>query len=149
MFWTGSQQVASVLEAMAEARHAEALRIGGLIAQLREKQGWSQEDLAHEVHVSVATVSRWERGLHKGLPANARRLAEALNVDPSLLSPAELNLETQMDRIEAELSRQGEVLDAVKEALAIESEEAAARAAKRAKQQAPGTPGVADRRRRA
>jgi len=28
---------------------------------LREKRGWSQEDLAREVDVSLSTVQRWEK----------------------------------------------------------------------------------------
>ena len=40
------------------------------IKVLREKRGWSQEDLAREIEVSLSTVQRWEaRG------ANPTRLA--------------------------------------------------------------------------
>ncbi len=28
---------------------------------LRKKKGWSQEDLAHEIGVSVSTAHRWEK----------------------------------------------------------------------------------------
>ena len=28
---------------------------------LREKKGWSQEDLAREAYVSLSTVQRWEK----------------------------------------------------------------------------------------
>ena len=31
------------------------------IKTLRKKNGWSQEDLAHEIGVSVSTVHRWEK----------------------------------------------------------------------------------------
>ena len=37
---------------------------------LRSKMGWSQEDLAREINVSLSTVQRWE---NKG--ANPTRLA--------------------------------------------------------------------------
>ena len=40
------------------------------VKALREKRGWSQEDLAREIDVSLSTVQRWER---KG--ANPTRLA--------------------------------------------------------------------------
>ena len=29
---------------------------------LRHKMGWSQEDLARELNVSLSTVQRWEKG---------------------------------------------------------------------------------------
>ena len=32
------------------------------IKKIREKLGLSQEDLARELHVSFATVNRWENG---------------------------------------------------------------------------------------
>lgn len=102
MLWTTSQQVGSVLQAMAEARQAEAVRIGRLIAGLRDRKGWSQEDLAHEVDVSTSTISRWERGLHKGYGPNVRRLATALEVEPGALLPADdLLVGSQLDRLEA------------------------------------------------
>jgi len=28
---------------------------------LREKRGWSQEDLAREINVSLSTIQRWEK----------------------------------------------------------------------------------------
>ena len=31
------------------------------VKALREKKGWSQEDLAREVYVSLSTVQRWEK----------------------------------------------------------------------------------------
>ncbi len=31
------------------------------IKALREKEGWSQEDLAREIGVSLSTVQRWEK----------------------------------------------------------------------------------------
>jgi len=37
---------------------------------LRHKMGWSQEDLAREINVSLSTIQRWE---NKG--ANPTRLA--------------------------------------------------------------------------
>ncbi len=32
----------------------------GKVKELRKKMGWAQEDLAHEVGVSLSTVQRWE-----------------------------------------------------------------------------------------
>jgi DNA-binding transcriptional regulator YiaG len=37
-------------------------RFKGNIKEIREKLEWSQEDLAHEVGVSLSTVQRWEKG---------------------------------------------------------------------------------------
>jgi len=31
------------------------------VKALREKRGWSQEDLAREIDVSLSTVQRWEK----------------------------------------------------------------------------------------
>ena len=35
------------------------------LRQLRQQQGWSQEDLARKLGVSFATVNRWENGKTK------------------------------------------------------------------------------------
>ena len=35
------------------------------LRQLRQQQGWSQEDLARKIGVSFATVNRWENGKTK------------------------------------------------------------------------------------
>ncbi|MFC2020382.1 helix-turn-helix transcriptional regulator [Chloroflexota bacterium] len=40
------------------------------VKELRKKRGWSQEDLAREIEVSLSTIQRWEA---KG--ANPTRLA--------------------------------------------------------------------------
>ena len=31
------------------------------VRELRKRRGWSQEDLAREIHVSLSTVQRWEK----------------------------------------------------------------------------------------
>jgi len=31
------------------------------VKALRRKKGWSQEDLAREIYVSLSTVQRWEK----------------------------------------------------------------------------------------
>jgi transcriptional regulator with XRE-family HTH domain len=52
--------------------------IGPKIKELRGDQ--SQEDLAHDAGISVSTLSRIERGLHKPELTTLRRLAAALAV---------------------------------------------------------------------
>ncbi len=131
---------------MAEEREAEARRIGQLIAELRDGQGWSQEELAHELDVSVSTLSRWERGLNKGLGKNIRRLAELLGVEPSVLRPGEPEVQSQLDRIEAEVIRQGDILDRLFGAVQTELELSAAQDAERARRISDDTPGRAGRR---
>jgi len=54
------------------------------VRALREKRGWSQEDLAREIDVSLSTVQRWEK---KGSKPNRlarrelRRLFEATGIE--------------------------------------------------------------------
>jgi transcriptional regulator with XRE-family HTH domain len=43
------------------------------LKELRKKRGWSQEDLAHEVGVSLSTIQRWERQGGKRLFRLARK----------------------------------------------------------------------------
>lgn len=112
---------------MAEERAAEAKRIGELIATLRERRGWTQQDLAHEIGVAVSSVSRWERGLHQGMGPNVRKLAKALEVSPEALLPAEPDTASRLERIEkkidklaedvAALAKGDEILAAIREAL--------------------------------
>jgi transcriptional regulator with XRE-family HTH domain len=104
MLWTSSTQVASFLRLVTAHEDAEAKRIGKLIAQLRLKQGWSQQDLAAELEMHVSTVSRWEVGKHEGYAKNVRKLAKALKVKPSVLRPTEPEFETQLDRVAGQLS---------------------------------------------
>jgi transcriptional regulator with XRE-family HTH domain len=36
-------------------------RLSEKLKELRKKKGWTQEDTAREVHVSLSTVQRWEK----------------------------------------------------------------------------------------
>jgi transcriptional regulator with XRE-family HTH domain len=36
-------------------------RLSEKLKELRKKKGWTQEDVAREVHVSLSTVQRWEK----------------------------------------------------------------------------------------
>jgi len=44
------------------------------VKRLREKRKWTQEDLAHEIGVSLSTVQRWERQGGKPIRIIARKL---------------------------------------------------------------------------
>lgn len=60
-----------------------------LIRTAREAKGWTQEQLEAATadndgaHVSISTISRWERGLaDRPDPEHVRRICAALGVDP-------------------------------------------------------------------
>jgi transcriptional regulator with XRE-family HTH domain len=36
-------------------------RLSEKLKELRKKKGWTQEDMAREMHVSLSTVQRWEK----------------------------------------------------------------------------------------
>lgn len=36
-------------------------RLQQKVKELRDKKGWTQEDLAHKISVSLSTVQRWEK----------------------------------------------------------------------------------------
>ncbi len=44
------------------------------VKALREKRGWSQEDLAREIYVSLSTIQRWERKGSKPIRLARREL---------------------------------------------------------------------------
>lgn len=102
---TTTEQVASFLRRMDAERNAELVRIGQLVAALRRSKGWTQVDLAHHAEIHPSTMTRIETGRHRAEPPNFRKVAEALGVDPALITPVEPNFETQLDRIEDKLDR--------------------------------------------
>ena len=36
-------------------------RLSEKLKELRKKKGWTQEDMARKIHVSLSTVQRWEK----------------------------------------------------------------------------------------
>ena len=44
------------------------------VKALRKKRGWSQEDLAREIEVSLSTVQRWEKQGSKPIRLARREL---------------------------------------------------------------------------
>jgi transcriptional regulator with XRE-family HTH domain len=49
------------------------------------KRGWSQQDLGFYARISVADISRIERGWMKPYPRHAARLAQVLGLKPEEL----------------------------------------------------------------
>lgn len=58
----------------------DAVKTGGLIAQVRKEKQLTQRDLAEQLHVSVQAVSKWERGLSCPDIGLLEPLAEALDL---------------------------------------------------------------------
>ena len=58
----------------------DAVKTGGLIAQVRREKELTQRDLAEGLHVSVQAVSKWERGLSCPDIGLLEPLAEALDL---------------------------------------------------------------------
>ena len=50
------------------------------VRQVRKAQGWTQEELARYLDISLATVRAWETGKNQPLPAY-RRMVERLERD--------------------------------------------------------------------
>lgn len=67
----------------------DGISFAELIRTAREAKGWSQEQLErattdeHGEHVSVSTISRWERGqAGRPEPTHVRMVCKALDLDP-------------------------------------------------------------------
>lgn len=58
----------------------DAVKTGGLIAQVRRERELTQKGLAEKLHVSMQAVSKWERGLSCPDIALLEPLAEALDL---------------------------------------------------------------------
>lgn len=55
------------------------------IRAYRHLSGLTLKDVASTAHIAVSFLSRIETGIRHPSPAVARRIAKALNVDPSVL----------------------------------------------------------------
>lgn len=58
----------------------DAVKTGGLIAQVRKEKELTQKDLAERLHISTQAVSKWERGLNCPDIALLESLAETLGL---------------------------------------------------------------------
>lgn len=56
------------------------VRFGHTIRELRRREGWSQEQLAHRAELNRSYVGEVERGLAMPSLDTAHKLAQALNV---------------------------------------------------------------------
>ncbi len=63
-------------------------QLQGKVKALRKKRGWSPEDLAREIEVSLSTVQRWEKKDSKPIRL-ARRELERLFRDTGIESQGE------------------------------------------------------------
>ena len=59
--------------------------VGENIVRLRQSNGWSQEDLAYSSGVTVANISRIERGVANPTLRTLDKIADALGVDTDSL----------------------------------------------------------------
>jgi transcriptional regulator with XRE-family HTH domain len=55
------------------------------LKEVRESKFFSQHDLAESTGLSVSTINRIENGKQKPLPRTIRKIAKALQVDPSVI----------------------------------------------------------------
>lgn len=81
-------------------------RLAERIVRERNAKSISRESLALRSGISEKTIKRLEAGrTDNPRPATIRRLAEALEVDPSILRPPPELEEDQLNRIESKLDR--------------------------------------------
>lgn len=58
------------------------------LRQLRESKYRAQVDVASALHVTVTTVSNWERGVQNPRLTQIRELAKYLEVEPDVVAQA-------------------------------------------------------------
>jgi transcriptional regulator with XRE-family HTH domain len=63
---------------------------GGLVRQLRDARGWTQEKLAREASITVTSVSNLERGATKPNAETVEKLAAAFGLQPGDMDPRRL-----------------------------------------------------------
>ena len=62
-----------------------AAETGKRIAALRHRKGWTQQQLAAQLHITDKAVSKWERGLNFPDLGTVEPLAAALDTSPAAL----------------------------------------------------------------
>ncbi|MDP5275072.1 helix-turn-helix domain-containing protein [Chengkuizengella axinellae] len=62
------------------------MSIGKKIKELRQRRGWSQDDLAERLGMTRANISNYERDINKALPSDIlMRIADIMNVSADYL----------------------------------------------------------------
>jgi len=67
------------------------MKTGRLIAELRKKQGLTQQQLSDKLNLSNKTISKWESGVGSPDITNLPPLAEVLGISVDELLKGELN----------------------------------------------------------
>ncbi|MGI5967567.1 MAG: helix-turn-helix domain-containing protein [Anaerotruncus rubiinfantis] len=62
-----------------------AKNLGENIVRLRQLKGWTQEDLAHYADLTVASISKIERGVTNPTLKTLDKIADALGVETDSL----------------------------------------------------------------
>ena len=69
------------------------MRVGKIIKQERTKRGWSQSDLGRMLHISKASISRWESGEREPGPDALSRIAAVMELGiDALVDPRQQTL---------------------------------------------------------
>jgi len=93
----GSRQLPKLAEALSVEitslvamlpRRAPATQLGRLIEERQRELGLRAGDLARRLGTTETTISRWVHGRNRPVPANLRRLAEVLEVEPAAVRAA-------------------------------------------------------------
>lgn len=84
--------------------------LGENLKTLRKQKGFSQEELATQLHVVRQTVSKWEKGLSVPDADTLIRLAELLEVSVSELLGAKIESEAPTNAVAEQLSKINEQL---------------------------------------
>lgn len=137
--WT-PQGVADSLRRVVE-EHRQA--VGARLRSLRKAHGWSQEEAAYRVGVTLKTWGDWERGKRDPYDGNWKKIGEAFEVDPAdvrgtpvsplaLGAPTERSLNddlsSRLDRLEEIAQQNQRLLIAVAAAAGLIEQPAAVQA---------------------
>ncbi|WP_396583358.1 helix-turn-helix transcriptional regulator [Lactobacillus delbrueckii] len=78
--------------------------IGKQIKSLREKKGWTTQDLADKLHTSRVTVTRYETGARKANQDMLYKMSELFNVSIDDFFPPRDNEKQRSETVEQALS---------------------------------------------
>ena len=78
---------------------------GNKISEIRKQKGWTQKELAEMMHVSIAAVSKWERGLNYPDLSLMEPLANHLDISVAELLGLEAETPEKVIQSIAEISK--------------------------------------------